>query len=80
MASKELKLSALKEFVGMFKNYKTYSSNKKVLHIFIIYIRKGKILLFIEKIKERSPKGSVKWARRNNRVVSPKESKTSVRD
>ena len=80
MASKELKLSALKEFVGMFKNSKTYSSNKKVLHILIFYIRKGKIQLFIEKIKERSPKGSVKWVRRNNRVVSPKESKTCVRD
>ena len=34
IASKELKLSVLKEFVEMFKNSKTYPSKKKSLHIF----------------------------------------------
>ena len=80
MASKEIKLSALKEFFDIFNNFKSYSSNKKVLHILIIYIRNGIIPLFIEKITEKNTKGSVKGAKGNNWTVAPKESNTYKRD
>ena len=80
MTSKELKLSALKEFFDIFKHFKSYSSNKKVIHILIIYIRKGIIPLFIEKITEKNTKGSVKEAKVNNWAAAPKESNTYKRD